>query len=222
MIINGGKEGLETTKASSADGLEWRYSSTYSLTLALDGGEWSASHPGRFIPWGGRTPRTHWIGGWVGPRAGLDAVAKRKIRDPCRESKPNRADRTSYVLFCMNSCDIHISYNFVTLLWIHCVHFLTATSFNFVTLLWIHCVHFLTAISFNYSILCVLLTAGCLLWTMHLPVFFSFFRVFSARELHWVAFVFLLCSHLWQSNHWSQLSTHCCLIKTRIRHLITG
>jgi len=22
---------------------------------------------------------THWVGGWVGPRAGLDAVAKRKI-----------------------------------------------------------------------------------------------------------------------------------------------
>jgi hypothetical protein len=25
-----------------------------------------------------RTPGTHWIGGWVGPRAGLDAVAKRE------------------------------------------------------------------------------------------------------------------------------------------------
>jgi hypothetical protein len=29
---------------------EWRYSSTYSLTLVLDGGEWSASRPGRFTP----------------------------------------------------------------------------------------------------------------------------------------------------------------------------
>jgi hypothetical protein len=43
------------------------------LTSALVGGEWSASHTGRF------TPReislvTHWIGGWVGPRAGLHAV----------------------------------------------------------------------------------------------------------------------------------------------------
>jgi hypothetical protein len=28
----------------------WRYSSTHSLTLALDGGEWSASRPGRFTP----------------------------------------------------------------------------------------------------------------------------------------------------------------------------
>jgi hypothetical protein len=29
---------------------EWRYSSTHSLTSALDGGEWSVSRPGRFIP----------------------------------------------------------------------------------------------------------------------------------------------------------------------------
>jgi hypothetical protein len=28
---------------------EWRYSPTHSLTSALDGGEWSASRPGRFI-----------------------------------------------------------------------------------------------------------------------------------------------------------------------------
>jgi hypothetical protein len=31
------------------------------LTSALDGGEWSASRPGRFIP-RGRAPGTHWIG----------------------------------------------------------------------------------------------------------------------------------------------------------------
>jgi hypothetical protein len=28
----------------------WRYNSTHSLTLSLDGGEWSASRPGRFTP----------------------------------------------------------------------------------------------------------------------------------------------------------------------------
>jgi hypothetical protein len=27
----------------------------------------------------GKTPGTHWIGGWGGPRAGLDAGARRKI-----------------------------------------------------------------------------------------------------------------------------------------------
>jgi hypothetical protein len=54
---------------------EWRYSSTHSLTMVLDGGEWSASRPSRFIPREG-APGTHWIGGWVGPRAVLDMVVK--------------------------------------------------------------------------------------------------------------------------------------------------
>jgi hypothetical protein len=49
----------------------------HTLTSALDGGEWSISRPGRFIP-RKRAPGTHWIGGWVGPRAVLDAVVKRK------------------------------------------------------------------------------------------------------------------------------------------------
>jgi hypothetical protein len=66
---------------------EWRYSSTNSLTSALDGDEWLPSHPGLFIP-RERTPGTHWIGGWVGPRAVLDAVVKRKIPSPRRESNP--------------------------------------------------------------------------------------------------------------------------------------
>jgi len=47
------------------------------LTLALDGGEWSASRPGRFNPPGKNTSETKWIGDWVDTRAGLDAVAKR-------------------------------------------------------------------------------------------------------------------------------------------------
>jgi hypothetical protein len=42
----------------------------------------------RFTP-GERTPGTHWIRGWVGPRAGLDAGARRKIR-PCRGSNLDR------------------------------------------------------------------------------------------------------------------------------------
>jgi hypothetical protein len=48
------------------------------LTSALAGGEWSVSRPGRFTP-GERAPGTHWVGGWVGPRAGLDDVEKRKF-----------------------------------------------------------------------------------------------------------------------------------------------
>jgi hypothetical protein len=31
-----------------------------------------------FTP-GERAPGTHWIGGWVGPRTGLDVVEKRNI-----------------------------------------------------------------------------------------------------------------------------------------------
>jgi hypothetical protein len=48
------------------------------LTSVVVGGEWSASLPGRFTP-GERVPGTHWIGGWVGPRAGLDDVEGRRI-----------------------------------------------------------------------------------------------------------------------------------------------
>jgi hypothetical protein len=66
---------------------EWRYRSTHSLTSALDGGEWLASLPGRFTS-SERAPGTHWIGGCVGPRAVLDAVVKRKIPSPLRESNP--------------------------------------------------------------------------------------------------------------------------------------
>jgi hypothetical protein len=51
------------------------------LTSALAGGEWSASRPGRFTP-RGKAPGTHWIRGWVGPRAGLDDLEKRKYLTP--------------------------------------------------------------------------------------------------------------------------------------------
>jgi hypothetical protein len=61
--------------------VEWRYSSTHSVTSALDGGELSASRFGRFTP-KERAPGTHWKGGWVGPRAVVDAVVKRKIPSP--------------------------------------------------------------------------------------------------------------------------------------------
>jgi hypothetical protein len=43
------------------------------FTLSLDGGEWSALCPGHFTP-REREPGTHWIGGWVGTRAGLDTM----------------------------------------------------------------------------------------------------------------------------------------------------
>jgi hypothetical protein len=69
---------------------KWRYSSTHFLTSALDGSERSASRPGRFTA-RERAAVTHWIGGWVGPRAGLDTVVKRKIPSPAmnRTLEPN-------------------------------------------------------------------------------------------------------------------------------------
>jgi hypothetical protein len=48
------------------------------LTSPLAGDEWSASRPCRFTP-RERARGIHWIGGWVGPRAGLDDVEKRKF-----------------------------------------------------------------------------------------------------------------------------------------------
>jgi hypothetical protein len=48
------------------------------LTSALAGGEWSASHHGCFTL-GERAPGTHWIGGWMDPRASLDDAEKRKF-----------------------------------------------------------------------------------------------------------------------------------------------
>jgi hypothetical protein len=46
------------------------------LTSTLAGGEWSESRPGRFTPGEGASC-THWIGGWVDPRARLDDLEKR-------------------------------------------------------------------------------------------------------------------------------------------------
>jgi hypothetical protein len=46
---------------------------------------------------GERAPGTHWIGGWMGPRVGLDAVEKRKIMQ-CRVSKPDRLARSSTLI----------------------------------------------------------------------------------------------------------------------------
>jgi hypothetical protein len=46
--------------------VEWRYSSTFLDALAT-------------LPLGERAPSTHWIGGWVGPRFGMDAVEERKF-----------------------------------------------------------------------------------------------------------------------------------------------
>ena len=59
-----------------------------SMTVALEGGEWSAAHPGRTLP--REIPGTHFTGGWVGPRAGLTGGKSRSHRD----SIPDRPARS--------------------------------------------------------------------------------------------------------------------------------
>jgi hypothetical protein len=61
---------------------------SYSSTI-LDSArwKWAASRPGWFIL-RENVQGTHWTGGWVGPRADLDAVEKRKKFPLCRESNP--------------------------------------------------------------------------------------------------------------------------------------
>jgi hypothetical protein len=66
------------------------------LTSALDVGEWSGTRPSRF------TPGMHWIGGCVGPRAGLDVEKKKKNSYHCRESNPGRPT-SSPLLYRLNS-----------------------------------------------------------------------------------------------------------------------
>jgi hypothetical protein len=51
------------------------------LISALNGGEWLTLGSRRFDP--GKEHRTHLPGGWVGPRAGLDLIEKRKLSCAC-------------------------------------------------------------------------------------------------------------------------------------------
>jgi hypothetical protein len=66
------------------------------LTSELDGGKWSASRPGHFT-FRERDPGTHWIGGWVGPRAVLDAVMKRKIPRMSERTRLNYLNKLNQV-----------------------------------------------------------------------------------------------------------------------------
>jgi hypothetical protein len=88
---------------------ERRYSSYSFMTLALVGGEWSASTPRPCF-----TPGTHCTGGWLGPRAGLDREARGKILCPCRGSNlghPVRSQTLYWLSY--HGSHIHIiDYNF--------------------------------------------------------------------------------------------------------------
>ena len=62
---------------------EYRYSSTLSLTSALDGVGGQSHAPAALPP--GKRVGTHFIGGWVDPRDGLDECGKSR---PQRDSIP--------------------------------------------------------------------------------------------------------------------------------------
>jgi hypothetical protein len=83
VTYSGEKWSSPATRHGGALG-ERRYCSYTFLTSALEGGEWSASRPGRALPLGKEPPVTHCTGGWVGPRAGLDAEVRGKILCLCR------------------------------------------------------------------------------------------------------------------------------------------
>jgi hypothetical protein len=48
-------------------------------------------HEAAALPTSGKSPGTHWIRGWMGPRASLNSVVKRKIPSLCWESNPRTA-----------------------------------------------------------------------------------------------------------------------------------
>ena len=58
------------------------------LPSALDGGEWTASHPSCFTSTK-TSAVTHWIGGWLDPRTGPDVLEDRKIFCLCWEVNHN-------------------------------------------------------------------------------------------------------------------------------------
>jgi hypothetical protein len=78
------------------------------LTLALEGGEWSASRPCRFAP-GERAHGTHWTGGWVGPRAVMGILNDTYRNRPpkplaliTKRLKLIHCTRTSLLIYCLS------------------------------------------------------------------------------------------------------------------------
>jgi hypothetical protein len=66
---------------------ERKHSSYSYMTSALDRVSGQHHAPAALYP-RGKKPSTHWIGGWVGPRADLDTEARRKILLPLLGIEP--------------------------------------------------------------------------------------------------------------------------------------
>jgi hypothetical protein len=96
------------------------------LTSAFAGGEWSASRPCRFTL-AERVPGTHWIGDWVGPRAGLDDVEKQKFLTlPGLELRPLGRPARSQSLYRLRCPGSHIRSNTAIKTLSTCMEFLNA------------------------------------------------------------------------------------------------
>ena len=63
-----------------------RYSSTLSLTSALDGGGWLTPRHGCLTP--GKTPVTYYKGSWLSPRAGMHWCGSSRLH---RDSSPRQS-----------------------------------------------------------------------------------------------------------------------------------
>jgi hypothetical protein len=151
---------------------EWRCSSTHSLTSAVDGNEWSASRPGPFTA-REIVPGTHWIGGWVGPRAGVDTVVKRKIPSSRWESNP----RTPIV---QPIAQRYTDWAIMTLnVWIHPV----LLSFLLIAIPWNHILKIVRATG-SCSVMCTVL----------MFCFVNLFFFFTDRRIG-VLPNFFLCPH---------------------------
>jgi len=96
-------------------------------TSALEEGEWSASRPSRFNP-RERTPGTHWIGVWMGPRAVLDMVCKKKFPAPAgiRTSDHRFMHQSMYYSLVIKIYG-HRSLYALHLMWCLCTHQINIT-----------------------------------------------------------------------------------------------
>jgi len=69
------------------------------LTSAWSGGDLSSSFPSHSSPWE-RANCTHWTGGWVGSRAGMDVLEKRKSLASARKWMPDYPTRNLSWILC--------------------------------------------------------------------------------------------------------------------------
>ena len=96
LFLRKGKVKFHPVRDHESTELEKRYSSTLSLTSALDEGGWSTPHAGRFNPGMTRYPLCRRLGG---PRASLEGAenfASTGVPSPDRPARNESLNRLSY------------------------------------------------------------------------------------------------------------------------------